>query len=293
MEIVEAIDELKKTIGIACNSTGPAGTPKQKEEFTSLGNDISASLTSFQPEVRPQDRSIHTFVPGAALPEGEEAPPPVTGGRVRITFVGGQQPEAARTLDSILTPIINEALGTDTGQHRSRLGKTTDRIMDFRIPTQVAGNFVDHVIEVTNRIKATPELRKQFQAGIELSIEHINKIDGPKPYIELNLGKGYELKDGVPDLKPPHFTLKISGTPLPLARTLAEAVGNDVEDFPNTIQTTNRDHTKTYEGGKEFKIALDSPKVPKAFEAIKQYVRIMNEYRANPGQGQGSGGPGM
>lgn len=276
MQILEAIEQLKKEVGIACDAEANAEKPDE-----SIGQSIVGSEVSFVASRPIADRSIHTLNPN----QPQEV---VEGGDLLIKFVGNQQPEAARTLDSILTPIINRhapEIDKETGepktQYRSRLGKSDKRVLAVTIPEDKASDFVDEIIEVTNKIKATKGLRKQFALGTELSMESINKIPGAKPYVRLELGNGFELEDDKPVIKPPHFEIRINGIPVPLARDLAQIMG--VDELPNSPSTTSRDHTQKFKGGKSITIALDDPKMPEVKEKIERYVALMKQFKVGGG----------
>lgn len=274
MQIHEAVENLRKAVGIACDAEGNSHQPDE-----SIGQAILGSEVSFVASKSIAERSIHSFNPHAP----QEV---IEGGTVLVKFIGDQQPEAARTLDSILTPIINRhapVIDTETGepmmQYRRRSGHTEQRSLKFTIPEHKAADFVDEIIEVTHKIQATQGLRSQFAMGTELSMESINKIRGAKPYLQLHLGKGFELDGDKPIIKPPYFKLKINGVPIPLAKELALIVG--VEELPNSPETTSRDHKQRFNGGKTLTIALDDPKMPAVKDKIERYVALMRQFTSD------------
>lgn len=260
MQIQEAIEALKNQLGIACDADGD-----KHSEASQVGRGISGASVEFDPSLP----SIQTFLPGDFQEQ-------VRGGNITVGLAGDRQPEAARTLDEIITPVLNEMGISTRDAHRYDTGNAT-RIIKFSVPEGQAGDFVGRIIAITRQIEQNPQLHHQFRLGMELSMQHINRINA-KPFVRLKLGKGFELEGDQAVVKPPYFQIIIEGTPEPLAKKLTTVSGQDFAKLRNSPGRTDRTRTRYFSGGKTFSIAMDDPHINEVMEAIKNYANLKQQF---------------
>jgi hypothetical protein len=271
MQIIQAIDELKRVLGMACGGGGGA------DNRSEMGDSIMQSVTSIQ-EIEPRIRNFDSVVYSA-----------VGGGEVTIVFSGNQQPEAARTLHSAIGTVLG-TLDLDRGERRGIGDDGTGRIIKFTVPNDKAALFTDGVSQITQSLKDSQNLREQYGVGTSVSLE-LESIPSIKPFVNIVVSRGYEMVDQKPVITPPHFDLRLQGVPEELAKNLATILGTDPDGLEDSKSRTSRDLSKTLRGGKDITIDLSKPESDIAIEAIRTFIqRIGNLPELGSGSGRFGGG---
>lgn len=276
MQIIEAIDELKKVLGMACSGGG--------EDRSEVGESIIESVASIKP-IRNFDSVKHSEV---------------SGGEVTIAFSGNQQPEAARTLDSVIGDVLG-SLGLseldvdnkrNNKQRRSVANKENpeSRIIMFLVPDDKAALFAEGVSKITQSLKNNSELQEQYGIGTSVAVA---LPDGIKPFVNIAIPKGYEMIDGKPVITPPHFDLRLQGVPEELAKKIATIIGKNPYTLQDSKPRESRDLKKTFTGGKDITIDLSKPESSEAIKAIRMFLdRIKSIPKPGSDSGRFGGGGG-
>lgn len=255
MQIVDAIRKLTRELGIACCG----------EDNDGLGDSIMHSVTSFR-------REIKSINPGQ--PHGDK----VDGGAVTIKFDGPQQPEAARTVDSIIGSILNNlGLVLSGGVNERRRQQTSDfnhtgRLIDFVVPEELAAQFAEGIAKIAQSLKKTPELKNQYKTGTEAVLHYVDHIVGTRSSVNIVINQGYQIQDGEPIITPPHFNLKIQGIPTRLADDIAKIMGINTDRLSDSSSRKSRNLKTIFTGGKDVTIDLSDAKATDILEAIKTFV---------------------
>lgn len=275
MQIIEAIDELKRVLGMACSGGG--------EDRSEVGESIIESVASIKP-IRNFDSVKHSEV---------------SGGEVSIAFSGNQQPEAARTLDSVIGHVL-ESLGLseldvdnkrNNKQRRSVANKENpeSRIIMFLVLDDKAALFADEVSKITQSLKQNLGLKDQYRIGTSLAV---NLPDGIRPSVNIVIPKGYEMIDDKPVIKPPHFDLRLQGVPEELAKQIAGMIGKDPDALKDSGIRKSRDLSRRFTGGKDISVDLSKhPESDKALDAIRTFLQRIEKY-PKPGSDSGRFGGG-
>ena len=254
MQIVDVINKLTRELGIACCG----------EDKDGVGESIMHSLTSFRSDIK----SIN---PGQ--PIGDK----VEGGTVSIKLDGTQQPEAARTLDSVIGSVLKSLnlVAKNYNDHRRQQTPDFDgtgRRINFDVPDEKAALFTEGISTITRSLRDTPELKVQYKTGTAAVLHHVDTIVGTKSFVNIVVNNGYEILAEEAIITPPHFNLRIQGTPTNLANEIAKIMGMDASSLSDSDSRNSRDIKKVFTGGKDVIIDLSHAKAADALGAIQTFV---------------------
>jgi hypothetical protein len=194
----------------------------------------------------------------------------VLGGDVIINLDGPAQPEAARTLDNVFRKAF-EACGIDVPDEKTprriiKPGDGTGRYNMFSIPDDKALAFADYVTGVAKKIEASPELAQQAFRATEFSLSTVNKIDGTKPFVQLDEGdecNSHQMR----------FVLHTQGVPDALAVQMAKALDVNPARMRPSRERKGRDGRGSYTGGRDVDVPMDAgDRTDKALSLMESYV---------------------
>jgi hypothetical protein len=241
MQVTEAVKALTDALGIFCG------------EKTNVGATISNAETSYK-ELPPVGKPEH--------------PLPAIGGIFQTHFKGNAQPEAARTVDSILAAVLTNLGHPGATTRYAKTENRTERFIEYAVPRD-ASQFVIDILDVVIAIKTQPALKKQYEMATDAALNAINKIPGAKPFINFHFGKGM-VEDGDNVRPDPHqFVLEVKGTPLELAREIYGGIAAILQD---SDERQSRDLSKTYAGGKDLLVDLADPSAASILQKIRDYA---------------------
>lgn len=187
-----------------------------------------------------------------------------------IGLSGNEQPEAARVIYGVIKQALLHAEILDGGNKVSRGqspdGDGTSRIVRLTLTENNEEKFVTALNKVVDRIRKSPELKRQCHRGVVFSLNTVNHIKGAKPLVLLDVPRD--------DAKEPHFYLTIEGTPEPIARDVARIFG--IDEYASSPERTSRDLQAVHRGGRRVIIPLnETDKTDQALIAYEDFVRVM------------------
>jgi|GEM_PF-3466236 len=260
MPIKDALENLMKALAIAHGGNDGTIAPQRLEYHTKIGDTFSRSIIrggSVNQECITVTRRMGAK-PSAAQPDV------ILGGDIIMRLEGDAQPEAARTLNSILKDAYKE-LGISSAHPPSRRVAGADglgRMLTFSLPDDSALAFAEYINGVAEKVRSNPALPAQCFAGTSLSLGEVNKIPGAKPFVLLS-SKGEDW----------HFNLRIEGVPMPLAARLAPQLGKKLTDFEPSGKVSSRDRADMYDnGGVTMEIPLNHPDSSQMMTEIARYT---------------------
>jgi hypothetical protein len=253
----QAVTDLMAELGAACGA-------EQGQLHTAMGKSLTMSMVIVNP---------------AAL---QRSPGEVCGGKVYIKLGGEAQPEAARVLDHIIGNAFKKTGIPEVSGCRRQITRDanyTGRAVIFEIPEEKTSRFISEVDKMVQRIVTSTRLKHECHNGVKFSLETINRIEGAKPFVQLEMPDDIHQK--------PYFVLHIEGVPDALADALAPLLKKDgKEDFPRSDARGDRAGGGSFVGGRDVDIALNQEYTNPALDTIQAYVNIMNKRvkKLPPGQ---------